>query len=153
MTDTEKLLAIEAIKTVKSRYFRGVDCSESELVRGILAEDCELDYRGCCTDPTSGKDYFPALNIVMQGRDSWSSEGFAKAGIVSVHQSHNHDIELLDEYSAKAIWSMTDRLIMPEGSDYKQMTGYGYYHETYKKYGKDWKIQTLRIERLWVGSE
>src|SRR3546814_3726925 len=94
---SERLAAIEAIKQVKARYFRGVDTADAELVRGILAADCVLDYRGCCTDPASGKDFMPAMNVVLRGSASWSAAGFAKAGIVSVHQGHQSEIELTDD--------------------------------------------------------
>ncbi len=150
MNDLETMVAIEAIKRVKARYFRGVDCGDAELVRGILADDCELDYRGCCTDPRSGRDFMPAMNVVLKGRASWSAEGFAKVGIVSVHQGCNADIELTGATTATAVWSMTDRLFMPPGAPFSQMTGYGYYHETYEKVGGEWKIRTLRIERIRV---
>jgi hypothetical protein len=152
MTELERLAAIEAIKQAKARYFRGVDTSDGDLVRSILAEDCELDYRGCCTDPVSGHDYLPAMNIVMRGRDSWTSDGLSKAGIVSVHQGHDSDIEITGDTTARAIWSMTDRLYMPAGAPYALMTGYGYYHETYDKVGGAWLIKTIRITRIRVES-
>lgn len=150
MTDIEQLRAIEEIRQVKARYFRGVDTADSELVREILAADCVLDYMGCCTDPKSGQDFFPAMNIVMQGSAGWSSTGLASMGIVSVHHSHNGEISITSETTASAIWSMTDRLFMPAGGAFSVMTGYGYYHETYEKIAGIWKIKTLRIQRLRV---
>lgn len=150
MTDLQKLLAIEAIKRAKARYFRGVDCADAELVRGILAEDCVLDYRGCCTDPGSGRDFLPAMNVVLRGRASWSSDGFAKAGIVSVHQGHDCEIDITSETTAAAIWSMTDRLFMPAGAAFSCMVGYGHYHETYEKIDGAWKLKTLRMTRIRV---
>lgn len=150
MTDVEELKAIEEIRQVKARYFRGVDTADSELVRGILAEDCVLDYMGCCTDPATGRDFFPEMNIVMRGSAGWSSTGLRSMGIVSVHHSHNGEISVTSGSTATAIWSMTDRLFMPPGKDYAVMTGYGYYHESYEKTGGAWKIKTLRIERLRV---
>lgn len=71
----KRLAAIEAIRQVKARYFRGVDDRNSSLVRSILAETCVLDYRGCCTDPVSGIDHLPAMNKVMRGRSSWPAGG------------------------------------------------------------------------------
>jgi SnoaL-like domain len=150
VTDVEQLKAIEEIRQVKSRYFRGVDTADSELVRGILAEDCILDYMGCCTDPGTGRDFFPAMNIVMRGNATWSSTGLRGMGIVSVHHSHNGEISITGETTASAIWSMTDRLFMPQGKDYAVMTGYGYYHETYEKIDGAWKVKTLRIQRIRV---
>ena len=150
MNDAERSCAIEQIRQVKARYFRGVDTADTELVRAILAEDCVLDYRGCCTDPATGRDFLPAMNVVLRGRASWSSDGLARAGIVSVHHGHDADIELTGERTARAIWSMTDRLFMPPGGPFSCMTGYGHYHETYQEVGGGWKIQTLRITRIRV---
>jgi SnoaL-like domain len=150
MNEMERLSAIEEIRQVKARYFRGVDTSDPELVRAILAEDCVLDYMGCCTDPATGRDFLPAMNVVMRGAASWSSEGFAKMGIVSAHHGHNCEISFTSDITAKVIWSMTDRLFMPAGTPFSQMTGYGYYHETYEKIDGRWKIKTLRIARIRV---
>jgi hypothetical protein len=47
MEHVKELCAIEQIRQVKSRYFREVNTSDSELVRSILADDCGLDYTGC----------------------------------------------------------------------------------------------------------
>jgi len=152
MEDIERLAAIEAIRQVKARYFRGVDTGNGELVRSILAEDCVLDYMGCCTDPTSGRDYLPAMNIVMEGRASWSSNGLRNIGIVSTHHGHNSEVTIHSPTSASAIWPMTDRLFMPTGGEYDAMIGYGFYHETYEKVGENWLIKTLRIERIRVES-
>src|SRR3546814_3210757 len=77
----------------------------------------DLDYRGCCTDPASGKDFMPAMNVVLRGSVSWSAAGFAKAGIVSVHQGHQSEIELTDDDRATGIWAMSDRLFMPARSE------------------------------------
>lgn len=152
MTEGERLAAIEAIRTVKARYFRGVDCDDGDLVKSILAADCQLDYHGCCTDPASGKDFMPAMNVVLKGRDSWVSGAFRKAGIVSVHQGHQGEIEITGPDSASAVWSMTDRLFMPAGAPWARLEGFGFYHETYVREQGEWKIATLRIERLRVGT-
>ena len=146
----ERLAAIEEIKQVKARYFRGIDSGDGALVRSILAEDCVLDYTGCCTDPASGRDFLPAMNVVMRGRASWASAGLRALGIVSVHHGHNCEIALTGEDAASAVWSMTDRLFMPAGGPYSVMTGYGYYHETYERAEGAWRIKTLRIERIRV---
>lgn len=153
MNDVEALRAIEEIRLVKARYFRGVDTGDTELVRAILADDCVLDYRGCCTDPTTGRDYFPAMNVVMRGSASWSSTGLTSAGIVSVHHGHAGEVTLTGDTTANAIWPMTDRLFMPDGAAFAVMTGYGYYHETYEKTGGAWKLKTLRIQRIRVQAD
>ena len=150
MDKSERLFAIEEIKQVKARYFRGVDTSEPDLVRSILADDCVLDYSGCCTDPSTGRDFLPAMNVVMRGRAAWPSQGLREAGIVSVHQGHHGEVTLSSDTTASAIWSMTDRLFMPAGAPFAVMTGYGHYYETYVRTAGTWMIKTLRIVRIRV---
>jgi hypothetical protein len=150
LSAVEEIQAIEEIKKVKARYFRGVDTGDTDLVRSILAEDCELDLRGCCTDPATGRDFMPNVNVVLRGRRSFAAEGLAESGIVSVHQGHHCEIELTSPTTASGIWSMTDRLYMPAGSPFACMTGFGHYIETYEKVDGAWKIKTLRITRIRV---
>ena len=150
MTELERLSAIAALQQLKARYFRGVDTGDGDLVRSLLAEDCVLDYTGCCIDPATGRDFIPAMNVVLHGRDSWKSDGMSKSGIVSVHQGHNFEAEFLDDTNAKGIWSMTDRLWFPPGGAISMMAGYGHYHETYVKLGERWLIQTTHITRIRV---
>ncbi len=148
MTETGRLAAIEAIRDLKAKYWRGVDMSDGALVRSILAEDCELDYIGCCTDPTTGKDFLPAMNVVLKGRESWISD--ALSTMVTVHQGHQCEITVTGEAAASGIWSFTDRFFLPPGSPWTRLTGYGHYHDTYEKIGGEWLLKTTRITRLWV---
>jgi hypothetical protein len=150
MDDVERLAAIEEIKQVKAKYFRGVDTGDGDLVRSILAEDCVLDYVGGCTDPLTGIDYVPSTNTVLRGRESWPSGQRVNMGMVSVHQGHTVEIEITGDSTASAVWSMTDRLHFPPGGEYSIMTGYGYYHETYEKVDGAWKIKTTRLTRIRV---
>ena len=150
MNDIERLLAIEELRQLKARYFRGVDQCDGDLVRALLTEDCELNYIGCCVDPASGKDYIPAMNVILRGRDSWKSDGMSKFGIVSVHQGHNFEVAFDSNTEAHGIWSMTDRLYFPAGGEFSLMTGYGHYHETYEKIGDVWQLKTTHITRIRV---
>lgn len=150
MTETERLTAIEEIKQVKAKYFRGVDTGDGDLVRSVLAEDCVLDYMGGCTDPATGRDFVPSTNTVLRGRDAWPAGQQVYMGLVSVHQGHTAEIELTSDTTATAIWSMTDRLHFPPGGDFSVMTGYGHYHDTYERVDGDWKLKTTRLTRLRV---
>lgn len=149
--DLTHLADIEALRQVKACYFRGVDTSDHDLIRSILAEDCVLDYMGCFTDPQTGEDFFPMLNVVMRGRKSWAGEGgVASMGIVSVHQGYHHEIIVTGPTTAEAIWSMTDRMFMPAGHTYRRLEGFGNYHDTYEKVDGRWYLKTTRLQRLKV---
>jgi hypothetical protein len=145
-----QLAAAEAIKLIKARYFRGVDTGDGALVRSVLAEDCVLDYADCFVDPVTGHDHFPALSMVMRGRAAYSGNGLTEINVVSAHYGPNCEIELDDATSARGIWSMTDRLIMPAGGPVRELVGHGHYHETYVKVEDSWYIKTLRIVRTRV---
>lgn len=151
MDETARLAAIEAIRKLKAAYWRGVDTGDDALVRSILAADCVLDYRGCCTDPVSGRDFLPVMNVVMKGRDSWVTQ--ALDGYVTVHQGHQAEITVTGPDSAEAIWAFSDRFFYPPGGPFRTFTGYGHYHETYVKEADGWKLKTTRITRLRVEAE
>jgi hypothetical protein len=150
MTESEMLFAIEAIRQVKARYFRSVDSADAALADTFLAEDCVLDYRGCCTDPISGIDYFPAMNVVIRGRDGWLSDAFRASGIVTVHQGHQSEISITSDTTATGSWAFTDRFFMPPGRSFSRFSGYGHYHETYEKIGGAWLLKTTRVARIAI---
>jgi hypothetical protein len=150
MTETERLAAIEEIRQLKAKYWRGVDSGDGDLVRSILAEDCVLDYLGCCTDPATGVDHMPEMNVVLRGRDSWISDAFEGPRVVTVHQGHQHEITVTGAAAAEGIWYFTDRFFMPAGAPFSRLVGYGTYHETYEKAADGWKLKTTRIERIRV---
>jgi hypothetical protein len=150
MNNIERLLATSEITQLKARYFRGVDTDDGDLVRALLAEDCVLDYRGCCTDPATKRDFIPAMNVVLYGRASWKSGGLSNRGIVSVHQGHNFELDITGDATAEGIWSMTDRLYFPPGGAFSLMTCYGHYFETYEKFDEIWLLKTTRVTRIRV---
>jgi hypothetical protein len=150
MDNIERLLATNELTKLKARYFRGVDTGDGDLVRGLLAEDCELNYMGCCTDPKTGRDFIPAMNVILHGRSSWRSDGMSRLGIVSVHQGHNFEVEFTSATTAKGVWSMTDRLYFPPGGEFSLMKGFGHYWETYERVGTRWLLKTTHITRIRV---
>lgn len=150
MDESGRLSAIEDIRQLKAKYWRGVDTADGELVRSILAEDCVLDYRGCCTDPTTGVDHMPMMNMVMTGRDSWQTANLDAPRLVTVHQGHQHEIEPTGNGTASGIWVFSDRFFMPPGAPFARLVGYGHYHDTYEKAGGRWLLKTTRITRLRV---
>jgi hypothetical protein len=151
MTNPTDLADIEAIRQAKARYIRGVDEGDAAVVRSILHPDCRLDYIDCFVDPASGKDFFPAMSIVLEGRDKFGS-ALVHLGIVSVHQVYNPEIVLTGAATANAIFPMTDRLWFPATPEwpYVQLTGFGHYRETYEKVGEAWLLKTTKVTRLRV---
>jgi hypothetical protein len=150
MDPASRQVAIEAIRDLRAKYWRGVDSSDDALVRSILAEDCVLDYRDCCRDPLTGIDHMPQMSIVMRGRASWQTGNLENPRVVTVHQGNQHEITMTGETTATGIWAFTDRFFIPPGGAFTRLTGYGHYHETYESTGGTWLLKTTHITRLWV---
>ncbi|MBT2341641.1 MULTISPECIES: nuclear transport factor 2 family protein [Pseudomonas] len=157
MKEYERLCAIEDIRQAKARYVRGLDTGNPAMVRGMLADDCVLDFRKCWVDPATGVDLLPEMNFVMHGAESWSGEGFASLGARSQHTSAHHlyssEISFKSDTAADAIWAFSARLFMPTGGRFKLLTSYGYYVETYEKVGSEWKLKTMRLDNLRAEGE
>ena len=150
MQNSDTLAAIEDIRQLKARYWRGVDTRDDDLVRSILAENCVLDFRGCCTDPLTGTDHMPVMNMVIRGRNAWNTGTLDGQRSVTVHHGHQSEISVADARTATGIWSFTDRFFMPAGSPFSRFTGYGYYHDRYERTDGRWLLAATRIERIRV---
>ena len=152
MDDLSRLVAIEDIKTLKARYFRGVDTKDWALLDDVMAEDIVVDYRGTATDPATGINYAPdATGDTIQGR-ALVIDGLKKSldSIVSAHQGYMPEIEILSDTEARGVWAMFDALRFPAGAPISALSGFGHYHETYQKIDGRWRIKTLRLPRLRV---
>jgi hypothetical protein len=142
MTENEGLLAIEAIKQAKAKYFYGLDHRDWDLWRReVWAPDGRLEV--------------PEVDIVVSPLDNvieWVSQSTGDQ--VSVHHGHMPIIEFESDDRAKVIWAMEDRLYrtrehpLADGSTY--LHGFGHYHETYVRLNVGWRIESSRLTRLRI---
>jgi SnoaL-like domain len=143
LNDVERLVAIEAIKQVKAKYFYGLDHRDWDLWRTeVWAPDGRLEVPEFRAEPFVGYDAVIA----------YVSESTADQ--VSVHHGHMPIIEFTSDTSAQVIWAMEDRLYrtkefpLYDGSTY--LHGFGHYRETYVRLDCGWRIQSSRLTRLRV---
>lgn len=141
MTEAERLLAIEDIKTLKARYFRCVDTKDWAGYAAVFADDVHFDISadmpGCILDT-------PKAIVEM-----------AEAGLsncVSVHHGHCPEITITSDTTAEGIWAMEDMLRWKDAtaSPVQTLHGYGHYVETYSKRDGRWRIRSLKLTRLRV---
>jgi hypothetical protein len=141
MTDIERLLAIEEIKRVKSKYFYGVDHQDWELWRReVFTSDISMLMPDSQPDPIVGLDeVLTWVKPIMKGA-------------VSIHHGHMPDIELLSDTTAKGMWAMEDQIFWPDATatGLTYLHGWGHYHETYERTPAGWRIKTCRLSRLRV---
>jgi hypothetical protein len=144
-TESERLIAIEAIKTLKARYFRCMDTKDWAGLEAVFADDAEFDMRGEVADKSKA-----AEGLVVGATRIAAFIRNAVETLVTAHHGHMPAIELVSATEAKGIWAMEDVLRWPDGAAIRTLHGYGHYHETYVLTPKGWRIQSSRLSRLRV---
>jgi hypothetical protein len=138
MDTVERLDAIEAIKQLKARYFRGMDTKAWDEMRQVFADDVFIDMSNEGGGIQDNADDF----MVMLRQNI--------ADVTTVHHGHMPEITITSPTTAEGIWAMEDKLRWPEGSPIASMHGYGHYHETYVKTDAGWRIKSMTLTRLRV---
>jgi bile-acid 7alpha-dehydratase len=119
---------IEAIRKLKSKYWRCVDRKLWDEIVECLTEDMVLS----------------VFSTTIEGRNAFVQ--FLKDALsqaVSAHQGHQAEIEITSESTARATWVLNDLLLdMQPGVNY---TGFGYYEDEYIKEDGNWKIKRSKV--------
>jgi hypothetical protein len=144
VTDIERLLALEEIRTLKAKYFYYFDAKDwAKWKAEVWAPDAVLDV--------------PEASMRVEGVDNlikWASESAGNQ--VSTHHGHMPIIEILSDTTAKGIWAMEDILRLPNDQPsrygYTYLHGFGHYHETYVRGPNGWRIKSTRLTRQHVDS-
>ncbi|VWX49585.1 nuclear transport factor 2 family protein [Novosphingobium sp. 9U] len=143
MTEIERLLAIEAIKTVKAKYFYGLDHKDWDLWRQeVFASDATLHVPEARPEPWLG----------IESIIAWVSASTADQ--VSVHHGHMPIIDFTSDSTASGIWTMEDRLYRtrehPLEGGHTYLHGFGHYRERYVLTDRGWRIHSTQLTRLRV---
>lgn len=138
MDAAEELLAIEKIRAVKARYWRGVDTKDWDLLSDtVFAPDVVADF-----SDTGGGVYegsgavLDVLRRALEGRST-------------AHQGGQSEIAVTGAGIAEARWTFTDRLESPG----MRLVGTGVYHDAYRKGSDGWRLTATRIERTVTRTE
>lgn len=154
MDPVERLLAIEEIRQLKSRYFRFMDRKDWGGLATVFTDDAIFDARTANSVSSHADEGAGAAS------NDWLYEGGATilafirevvTPLVTVHHGHGHEVELLSETEARGIIAMEDMIWHGTGSpDTLVLHGYGHYEEEYRKTGGQWRIRRSRLTRLNV---
>ena len=130
------LLAWMELTEAKARYCRFLDTKDWQAFGELMTEDFELDLSG-----TSSQGVFNGRDAALQ--TIRASIETAK----TAHQVHNPEITLNEQGNeAEVIWAMQDRVVWPENG--QSLTGYGHYHERWRKENGAWKLAAQCLTRL-----
>jgi len=144
----ERLAAIEAIRHLKARYFRYMDCKCWAELPSVFTADLRI--------------VAPDGRLWLEGGDRYAASlRNSLENAVSCHQGLTAEIDLVDADNATGIWAMQDVIEWTDRhprEGWKRIVGRGHYHETYRREDGDWKIASLTLTRLrldidWPDSE
>ncbi|MDE2405854.1 MAG: nuclear transport factor 2 family protein [Sphingomonadales bacterium] len=133
-----RLEAIEAIRNLKARYFRCMDCKAWDELASVFTRDLRVITPDGAVHCEGGDAYAASLRHSLEHA-------------VSCHQGLTAEIEVIDAGTARAVWAMQDVLEWPDRhprTGWKSLVGRGHYHETYRVEDGAWRIATLTLTRL-----
>lgn len=143
MNTLDTLLAAEDIKALKARYCRFLDTKDWSSLASLFLEDAVLDV----AQDTGNAPHHGREAIVGQIR-------FAVDDAATSHQVHTPEIALEGRDRATGVWAMQDRVVWQTGKSpipgVASITGYGQYHETYRRTADGWKFASVRLTRFHV---
>lgn len=145
-----QLLARQAIRELKARYFRFMDERNWHGMRAVFTADAAMDMR--CEMQRLVLAGLPVKEEegLIQGREAIiAAMSHALAGTITVHHGHMPEIEIVSDHVARGIWAMED--IIRNATSGRHLHGYGHYHEQYVRDDEGhWRIESLRLTRLHV---
>jgi hypothetical protein len=135
MNEVEEIIAREAIRELKSRYFRSTDTHDFELFGSLFTKDAVFE---------SG-EFGESKTATMTGRDEIVAATIAaSAGMIKIHHGHNCEISFHSPERASGIWSAEYRFF--DGTSRSQKChSFVYYYEDYVKDKGQWLISRVRL--------
>ncbi|OCC25498.1 hypothetical protein MB02_02355 [Croceicoccus estronivorus] len=133
----QQLSDLEDIRTLKHRYFRGIDTADADLLSGLFTDDLAVDYRG--------GNYRVSLtgreNMLEFLANSFHSEA------VAMHHGHMPEITLTGEDTATGIWYLEDIFINLMNQTHT--IGSAIYKDEYRRENGQWKIARTEYDRIF----
>ncbi len=133
----QQLSDLEDIRTLKHRYFRGIDTADLALLGTLFTQDLTVDYRG------------GTYRVRLEGRDNmleFLANSF-HSGAVAMHHGHMPEITLTGEDSAEGLWYLEDIFIDVERSSHT--IGSAIYRDVYRREDGAWKIARTEYDRVF----
>lgn len=129
------LVAIEQIKQLKARYFRGTDTCNLDLLRSILAPDVKISF----DSPTYQFELNGMNEAIEFYRSSFTNRRFG------MHHGHTPEIEVNGD-EATGLWYLHDLFINLD--EQTLLNGSALYEDHYVKAQGEWRILRTGYKRL-----
>ncbi|AGH49804.1 MULTISPECIES: nuclear transport factor 2 family protein [Sphingomonadales] len=132
----QQLSDFEDIRTLKYRYFRGIDTADIGLLSDMFTDDISVEYRG------------GGYKVKLQGRENmleFLANSF-NSDCAAMHQGHQPEITLTGEDTAEGIWYLED--IFVNLTDRTRTEGTAIYRDQYRRVDGTWKLARTEYDRV-----
>jgi hypothetical protein len=138
-----QLEELEAIKRLKYKYQRCVDCKLWKELREVFTDDAEAAYDSGRYSASGADEIIKFLLGTLERTD-----------IVSLHQVHCPEIEITGPTTAQGIWYLHDYVVNPGELSggmpgHSILQGAGFYDDRYVKVNGEWKIKHTGYDRTF----
>lgn len=132
----QQLSDLEDIRTLKHRYFRGIDTADHALLATLFTDDIVVDYRG----GTYRVSFAGRAQMLDFLANSFNSD------TVAMHHGHMPEITLSGEDSATGLWYLEDIFIALDRQTHT--IGTAIYRDEYRREADGWKIARTEYDRV-----
>lgn len=140
--EIEILKDIEAIKQLKARYFRALDCKLWDELADCFTEDAVTDYQG-------GKEHYEGREAILNFLKSTLD-----MPVLTMHQGHHPEITITGQDTARGRWALEDYVITLKN---RGVQCAAFYQDEYARVGGRWKIRKtgydLVYRQMWDRGE
>jgi SnoaL-like domain len=154
MDSVKRLVAIEAIKNVKARYWYAMDMKDWDALRAVFTDDAVFDMRAerAFAEGHPTDELAPAKEAVDAGDPAVIVGASAIADFIrtivagwrTVHHGHAPIVEVQEPDRGTGIWPLFDYI--DDGRN--ALKGYGHYYDEYRKVGGEWLISRVLLTRI-----
>lgn len=127
---------LDQVRIAKARYCRYADTKQWDAFKALLVPNPDLRFYG--PDGELQYSFDNRDDFVAACRDYLAQTH-------SIHQIHNEELSEVSDTEIRAIWSMEDYIVNPDGSD--RHHGFGHYHETWVRSEEGWRIAAIDLRR------
>ena len=136
----QRLLDIEALKTLKATYWRCWDTKDFEGWLSLFTDEATL-----LVDASVKPDPGGMVQMLIEGKQRLRETVCVNNRFtVTVHHGHAPGFEFLSDNEARGIWPMEDIV----ERETLTLFGRGHYRETYRKIDGEWKFTSIHLTRL-----
>jgi SnoaL-like domain len=139
--DVERLVAIEAIKQLKARYYRFLDTHNWDALEMVFTTDGVMDVSVPDRIVREEEGIYRGRKAIREFAQK------AVGGAQTIDHALMPEIEVLSPIAAKGVWAQEDRVFWAEGAN-KSLHGHGYEYETYRVEDGEWRIASTKLVRI-----